>query len=68
MTSWLFNFPQTEVFQRVCALQLGKIVWHHDVWNNKGFGVLSFMKRPNGAFSGAIFKALGWKKDVYANQ
>ena len=47
-----------------CVLQSGKIVRHEDVWNNKGFGVFGFLKRPNGALSGALFKMLGWKKEV----
>ena len=51
-----------------CVLQSNKVVRHQDVWNNKGFGVFSFMKRPNGAFSGALFKLLGWKKEVYGDK
>lgn len=44
--------------------QSNKIVRHTDVWNNKGFGIAGFLKRPNGAVSGTLFKLLGWKKDA----
>ncbi|KAK9812570.1 hypothetical protein WJX73_009815 [Symbiochloris irregularis] len=43
----------------------GLIVQHTDVWNNKGFGMAGFLKRPNGAMGGALFKMLGWKKEVF---
>ncbi|EIE22045.1 hypothetical protein COCSUDRAFT_56477 [Coccomyxa subellipsoidea C-169] len=42
----------------------GLIVKHEDRWNNKGFRMPGFLKKPNGAFTSSIFKLIGWGRQV----
>ena len=40
--------------------QTGLIVKHEDRWNNKGFKMPGFLKKPNGIFTSSVFKLIGW--------
>jgi hypothetical protein len=42
----------------------GRVVYHEDVWNNKGFGTPGFLKPANGVLSSWAFKIAGWGKEV----
>lgn len=45
-------------------MQTGLIIRHEDRWNNKGFKMPGFLKKPNGVFTSGVFKLLGWGRQV----
>lgn len=45
-------------------MQTGLIVKHEDRWNNKGFKMPGFLKKPNGIFTSSVFKLIGWGRQV----